>query len=357
MSPFRRGAYWSLYIPRRSGGVVQRATGTTDAAMAKKMGRMVDTLRDTRRWDVLEAIDAKMVTVGEVYDAYAMNGLDALMARARTVDLATLVEPWLASLQRAPRTLQAYRGKVTALVGESLPASTVTEGWVVDTIAALPYTGTTKGMYLAVLTLFLDYAVAHRVLPTNPARNRALVKRPKPNAPRTVWKSAADDLRLVNAAPEPFRSFFALVHGTGAERDAALRMLRRDVDLTAWTVHIPGTKRGSRDRKGVPVDAWARPIVAAHCAGLLPDAPLFAGLRRSVVNNAHVAARTAAKLDGYELRDSRHSFAVRHLLAGVPLWKVSKWLGHTTVKTTAEVYTRFDIEAAQAMLGALASAS
>jgi len=359
MTPFRRGQFYSLYVPRRSGGVVQRATGTSDKKLADRMGRMIDTLADQRRWDVLDAIDAKTITVAQVWDAYATgsNGLDRLIASASAVDLHTFVEPWLASLQRAPRTVAAYRGKITALVRGPLLASTVTEGWVVDTIAALPFSGTTRGMYFAVLTLFLDYAVAHRALPTNPARNRALVKRPKPNPPRMVWKSAADDLRLVTAAPEPFRSYFALVHATGAERDAALAMRRRDIDSKAWTVHIPGTKRGSRDRRGVPVDAWARPILAAYCKGKLPDALLFPGIRRTVLNTAHVEARTAAKLDGYELRDARHSFAVRHLLAGTPLWKVSKWLGHRTVKTTAEVYTRFELDAALEMLGALAKAT
>jgi integrase len=354
VSPFKRGAFWSLYVPRRSGGVVQRATGTTDKKLADRMGRMIETLADQRRWDVLDAIDAKRVTVPEVWDAYAMNGLDTLMARASAVNLAHLVEPWLASLHHTPGTIAGYRTKIEALIPASLLAADVTEGWIVDRITAIPFTGTTKGLYLAVLTLFLDYAVAHRAMPTNPARNKALVKRPRPNPARRVWKSAADDLRLVNAAPEPFRSYFALVHATGAERDAALRMRRRDVDLTAWTVHIPGTKRATRDRRGVPVDSWARPLVSALCAGKLPDALLFPGMRRTVLNYAHRDAREAVGLDGYFLRDARHSFAVRHLLAGVPLWKVSKWLGHNNVKTTAEVYTRFELDEAMEMLGALA---
>jgi integrase len=317
---------------------------------------MIETLADQRRWDVLEAIDAKRVTVPEAWDAYCMNGIDALMQRASAVNLAHLVEPWLASLHHTPRTVSAYRTKIETLIPDVLLASDVSEGWVVDRITAIPHTGTTKGMYLAVLTLFLDYAVAHRAMPTNPARNKALVKRPRPNPPRKTWKSAADDLRLVNAAPEPFRSYFALVHGTGAERDAALMMRRQDVNLTTWTVHIPGTKRLTRDRRGVPVDVWARPFVAALCAGKLPDAPLFPGMRRTLLNYAHRAAREAVQLDGYFLRDARHSFAVRHLLAGTPLWKVSKWLGHSTVKTTAEVYTRFELDEALEMLGALAKA-
>lgn len=356
MSPFRRGKFWSLYVPRQSGGVVQRACGTTDAKLARAMGRMIDTLADQRRWDVLVAIDAKTITVGEAYDAFVMNGLDALLARAQATTLDTYRAQWLATLTQAPRTQAAYRQKIEALVADGMRSSELTAGWITDTIAALPHSPGTKKQYLHVLSLFLDYLVGHRVLASNPVHQRGLVRRPKNNKPRKLWKDAADDLRLVNAAPEPFRSYFALVHGSGAERDAALAMRRRDVDTKTWLLHIPGTKTETRDRTGVPLEAWAQPIVAAHCTGLLPDAPLFPGLDSRSVNRAHQEARTAAKLDGYQLRDARHSYAIRALLRGEPLWKVSKWLGHANMAITAKVYAQFNLDDALEALGRMTPA-
>ncbi|MBX9857400.1 MAG: tyrosine-type recombinase/integrase [Gemmatimonadaceae bacterium] len=348
MSPFRRGEFWSLYVPRRSGGVVQRACGTTDGKLAKAMGRMIDTLADQRRWDVLEAIDAQRVTVGQVYDAYCMNGLEALMLRAGSEAALPRVDAWLDTLPVATRTRIAYEQKVRALVTEGMVATDFTAGWINDRIAQLPQSSGTRGQYLHALSLFLDYLVGHGLLPTNPIHQRGLVRRPKANPPRMVWKREADDLRLVRSAPSPFREYFALVHGSGAERDAALAMTRAHVDLTRWVLHIPGTKTKTRDRKQVPLDAWARPFVAALCKGLLPDAPLFPTLTRGAINHAHRAARDAAKLPGYQLRDARHSFAMRHLIRGEPLWKVSKWLGHSNQMITARVYTQTEIEEALA---------
>jgi integrase len=358
MSPFKRSSgVYALYIPRRSGGVVQRSCGTKDAKLAKAMGRMVRTLHDQRRWDVLEAIDSKRLSVAEAWDAFAMNRLDAAVARAHDVRLADVAARWLDSLAAAPRTVAGYRGKVAAIVPEDLTVAEFTPGWVRDTLSTLDVSSGTKAQYLHVLTSLADYCVAHGHLAANRLRERGLVPRYRTNPPRVVWRTAEDDRRLVDAAPEPYRSYFALVHATGAERDAALAMRRRDVDLDAWTVHIPGTKTRTRDRRGVPVEAWARPILARHVRRVVPGALLFPDLTRDAVNRMHRTAREAVGLDGYQLRDARHSYAVRAILAGTPLWQVSKYLGHANLGITARVYTQFQLEDAMAALDATAGAT
>ena len=342
---FKRGKFWSLYVPRHSGGAVQRSTGTTDATLAKRMGRMIDTLADTRRWDVLGAIDAKTVTVGQVWDAFCVNGLDALLATAaKAAEPLALdyVDRWVRTMQLAPRTVVAYEQKVRALLGDDeLRLSALTGGWLMDRLADLAMTPATVRQYAHAFSKFAQYLKAHRLLTENPVKGIPL---PKGTAKRTMWKSEADDLKLVNAAPEPFRSYFALVHATGAERDAALVMVRSDLDLTAATCHIPGTKNRNRDRKGIPIEPWALPVLAQHVRGLMPDAPLFPTLNRRTVNIEHVAAAAAAKLPGYQLRDARHSYAVRAILRGEQIWKVSKWLGHANIGITASVYANFELE-------------
>lgn len=350
MSPFLRGKFYSLYVPRESGGVVQRACGTTDAQLARKMGRMVDTLADQRRWDVLRALDARSLTLGEAYDAYVMNDLDGLLARkARHSEppVVLFIDAWLKTLHTAPRTRASYEQKVRALVPEGLVPSQLTRGWVADQLGALPHQPATVRQYAHALSLFLQYLADHDRITSNPAVRLRL---PKGKSKRRVWKNADDDLRLVNCAPSPFREYFALVHATGADRDSALAMVRSDLDFATGTCHIPGTKSATRDRRGVPIDAWALPILRKYVQGMLPDAPLFPGLTSRAVNAAHIEARTAAKLPDYQLRDARHSFAVRHILAGTPLWMVSKYLGHANLAITAGVYADFDLEAALAEL-------
>ena len=342
---FKRGKFWSLYVPRSSGGAVQRSTGTTDANLAKRMGRMIDTLADQRRWDVLGAIDAKLVTVGAVWDAFAVNGLDALLAdAAKAAEPLALdyVDRWVRTMKLASRTVVAYEQKVRTLLGdEPLPLSALTGGWLMDRLADLEMTPATVRQYAHAFSKFAQYLKAHRLISENPVKGIPL---PKGTVKRTMWKSDADDLKLVNAAPEPFRSYFALVHATGAERDAALVMVRSDLDLTAATCHIPGTKNANRDRRGIPIEPWALPILAQHVRGMMLDAPLFPTLRAKLVNKEHIAARTAAKLPGYQLRDARHSYAVRAILRGEQIWKVSKWLGHANIGITASVYANFELE-------------
>jgi integrase len=355
LTPFRRGKYWSLYLPRRSGGVVQRSTGTTDAALAKRMARMLDTLADTRRWDVLEAIDAKIVTIGQVWDAFTMGGLDALL-RSATAEAAPkvldYVARWIATYRGAPRTRTGYEQKVRTLLESNPSVTEFSEGWVRDRLATLPHTPATVRQYANALSVFADYLRAHRIVPVNPVDGVPL---PKGTAKRTTWKSNADDRRLIDAAPEPFRSYFALVHATGAERDAALVMTRRDVDLANAVCRIPGTKNKRRNRAGVPIEVWALDVLTAHCAGLLPDAPLFPTITRRQVNVEHIAARTAANLPGYQLRDARHSYTVRAILRGEQLWKVSQWLGHANIGITAAVYTAFELNDAMAELNRTAT--
>ncbi|WP_188130667.1 tyrosine-type recombinase/integrase [Paraburkholderia panacisoli] len=41
-----------------------------------------------------------------------------------------------------------------------------------------------------------------------------------------------------------------------------------------------------------------------------------------------------AKIDGFTLRDLRHSFATRLAQHGVPIERIRKWLGHSSIQQT-----------------------
>ena len=70
------------------------STGTTDKRVADDVEGMVKRFRRQRRWDVLEAIVLKQVTLAKVYDADQAGTLEALMAELRDVDLDPLVSEW-----------------------------------------------------------------------------------------------------------------------------------------------------------------------------------------------------------------------------------------------------------------------
>lgn len=337
---FLRRDRWYLHVPRQSGGFVQRTTGTSNKRVAKRMHMMVRELYDARRWDALGLLASGRCSMGALYDAWTAHAVDAFVGREASPKWATMVDGWLRSLTIGDATRVAYRRQVTAILPADARVTDITSGVLRDAFATLDVTSGTRATYFAAVSSFLHYLVGHDLLAVHPMAEKSKVPRPKKDKPRTMWMTGPEDLRLCLAAPSPLREFFALVHSTGAERNAALAMTRADVDLERWEVHIPGTKTGTRDRYGIPVDVWARPLLAPYVRAVL-HGPLFPTLSRWFVNRGHKAAREAAGLPGYQLRDARHSVAIRwHVLDGVPMYDVAERLGHSNQTMAITVYTR-----------------
>lgn len=337
---FKRRAYWYLHVPTKDGGHVQKSTGTSDKRLAGRMLAMIAELRDRRDWPALTLLATNACSVGALYDAYAHHTLAAFVGREASPKWATLVDGWLRSLDVVPTTRTMYEMQVRALLPEGGRVADITTGALRDALASVDVLPTTRRNYLAAVQSFCNYLVSHDLLAASPAADTIRLPRPKKGKPRTMWATRTDDERLCLAAPSPLREYFALVHSTGAERMAALAMTRADIDLDRWEVHIPGTKAATRDRYGIPVDAWARPLLGPYVRSVLRG-PLFPSLSRDAVNRGHIAARTAAGLAGYQLRDARHSVAIRWLVAdGVPMWEVAERLGHADMSMAVKVYTK-----------------
>jgi integrase len=144
------------------------------------------------------------------------------------------------------------------------------------------------------------------------------------------------------AQPEPFRTLSALMHGTGMEISAALKVKRADVDSLTKKVRAHGTKPHARDRE-VYVAAWAWVYVEKRLRHLTPSAPLFPGLTRWSASDAHRDACKAlgAHFADYRMHGARHSYAVRAIRAGAPLEHVARQLGHADTQMVVKVYGRY----------------
>lgn len=337
---FRRSAVYYLHVPTPDGRHVQRSTGTSNHTLANRMYRMVRELRDARRWDALGLISTGDVTLGIVYDAFAHKRLDAFL-RERSAPLwESLVPSWVAGLDVVPATRTMYEMQVRAVLPAGGRVTSITTGSIRDALGALDVSPATRRNYLAAVQSFCGYLVAHELLDTDPTADPKRLPRPKKGRPRTVWMTRQEDERLCLAAPSPLREYFALVHGTGAERNAALAMTRSDIDLERGECRIPGTKTATRDRRGIPIDAWALAILQPYVRHVV-SGPLFPTLSRWIVNRGHAEARAAVGLTDYQIRDARHSVAIRWLVQDhVPIWEVAERLGHADMTMAVKVYTK-----------------
>lgn len=348
---FKRGPFYYLHVPTSDGRIVQKSTRTSNKTLAGRMHRMVQELKDERNWTALGLITSGALTVGAVYDAYAAKRLPAFLREQASPKWEGLLASWMAAVDLRPATQTMYQMQVRAVLPEGGTVASITTGGIRDALGALNVSPATRRNYLAAVQSFVGYLVAHDLLPDNPTKDAHKLPRPKKGKPRTVWMTRDEDQRLCLAAPSPCREYFALVHGTGAERNAALVMTRADIDLEHGVCRIPGTKTDTRDRRGIPIDAWALAILRPYVKAIV-HGPLFPTLSRWIVNRAHADARKAASLDGYQLRDARHSVAVRWLVQDhVPMWDVAERLGHADMSMAIKVYTKAVLRDAARRLG------
>jgi integrase len=333
---------WYCKMPTRTGWK-SISTGSRDKAQAKAVERMLADLgpQGKRRWDLLEAVAEKRLPLARLWDHYVADTLDAALAELAEVDLDHHVAPWQRWLagQVKPDTCAEYRRQLRTLIpeGRAFPRSKFTGAAASAWVNGLPHGNQTKRNYFRTAQSFVAYLIEVGVLEDSPLRK---LTPPAPVKPRLHWLPTPEVQRVVDAANEPYRSLFAVLYGTGIEVSVGCALRRRDVDLARREIFAAGTKTHCRERT-VRVAEWAWSYVEAVCAGKLPDAPLFPGMSRYMATHAHGAVCKALGLRGYQLRDSRHSWAVRAAKAGTPAEIIARQLGHADPVMVLRVYGRF----------------
>jgi len=304
---------------------------------------MIDDLgpQGRRAWEFLDRVVDQSLSLAELHDAYLRDSLDALKSRLDDVDLEEYVEPWLRILasNRSPDTRDHYRLYVRSLIpqGRRFPRSALTHGKITSWLASREVGKSTKRKYHAALSSFSEYLKAMGVLERNPMRE---VKAPPPAPPRMVYLTQPDVERLIAALPHPHNVLSALLHGTGLEVSVALGLRRKDFDPARREVRARGTKTKARDRHA-KIAEWAWPTVERHIALLHPNAPVFPGMNRWTASDKHRETCKALEIEDYQLKDSRHTYAVRAIRAGAPFEVVAGQLGHVNTNMVVAVYGRF----------------
>lgn len=314
--------------------------GSADRDTAEAIQRMLDELRHQRRWDLLEAIGPRL-KVGRLYDAYQQGTLDALMVEMQDLDLAPKVMDWQRAIATTthPQTASQYLAQVRSLIPEGQPyfRSQATPEAVARWLYGLPVQTSTMRRYFAAAQSFFKYLVRVKLIPASPLRD---LERPKDSKARVMWLPTSEAKRVLDAAYQPYRSFFGLLYGTGIEVSVGCHLRVRDVDVKAREIFAPGTKTHCRERT-VRIAEWAWPYVEPVLADKLPDALLFPGMRRGAASWQHRRVCAVLGFKGYQLRDSRHSWAVRAAKAGTPAEIIARQLGHVDAVMVHRIYGRF----------------
>jgi integrase len=291
------------------------------------------------------------LTVGEWLDEWhrehSLHKRPGTLARDRSA-IRTHIEPALGNVGLAklrPQDVQQFVAKLTDKVGP----------------------GTTHSVY-AVLRSALRDATDLELIPKAPTKG---VKLPSIPATGVVVLRPEELYRLARKLPEPWRPmpYVAAVCGLRSAEIIGLRVGR--LDLIRRQLHVVDTSpqvgpdraepKSSAGRRTVPMPAFLAEMLAAHLAarGLdtsSPDELVFTAKRggRLWAGNFHVEvwgpAREAAGLPTLRFHDLRHSAVPLWVEMGANLLQVSRWLGHSSVKVTADVYGHLFAETNDAVM-------
>jgi integrase len=130
-----------------------------------------------------------------------------------------------------------------------------------------------------------------------------------------------------------------------------VRMKVQDISLSIRNIFIPNSKSG-RSRH-VPISEELAVFLEKQITGKKPEDSALASVIRDYVSRRFTWACSKSGLVDLRFHDLRHTFAARLLTKGVPIYKVSKILGHSSVVVTEQHYGHLSLADLGAAIGCI----
>lgn len=315
------------------------STGTTDKRRAERVKSEV-----LKEWDRGE------------YDPFDLSS-----ERPTSITLAEAAARYLEE-KRPTMTDAAYRDAFSFYemmkrrVGEDRPVDAMTQEEWEAMYLRRELRPASRFSYYARTRVLINYSRKKGYLKHDVLRR---IRRPAAPAKVPIFLSRADAALLLAHLETRRPWLYALCSmalATGMRFSELKNMQWKDIDLAAGFIFVKG--KGGRERY-VPVFPMAESMLLR--INPVQERPIMSSKGRLVLsNNTHRAFRKAVRDLGlderYHFHSLRHTFASWLVQEGVPIYDVSKWLGHTTI-TTTEVYAHLapksGSEKAREVLGGL----
>lgn len=195
---------------------------------------------------------------------------------------------------------------------------------------SLNHLGNTKNKTHIYLKEMLNMAVANNLIKSNPAENTKVTRSESVsgvpltrNEQETLLNHKFDDPKL--------HYVFLFILYTGCRRSEALTF-NHSRDVKDGFIHIKGTKTKQSNRS-VPY--------FKHIQELLQDVP---EIDFSDIKPDRLTKKIKEVFPHHTVKDLRTTFATNCHEKGIAPKVVQKWMGHTTIGTTMNIYTKVQID-------------
>lgn len=332
---------------------IERADGARYQVYSQRNGRKVYVGTYASRREAAEQEEEHRVTQRKIERGELPPEVDL----GRT--LAQAVEAWFRSLEkRGSRSLRPYREFMRAQVLPSLgsvPVARMTKNHVLRwrDECATRYAPTTVNSALGCLSSAFSDFVDRGWVQLNPCRGVKTVE--VPDRAYNWIRTVPEMERLLLACQEDLRDMVAIALGTGLRLDELLHLAWDDVDLRGRLLTIQRGRQGTpkRGMRHVPILDAVLPVLQARAlrrAGSFLVFPTRTGKVRAKpqVTKAYKGALKRAGADlSLRWHDLRHTFASHWVLGGGDIFRLSRMLGHSSVRITQKTYAHLAPEAWQ----------
>jgi len=208
---------------------------------------------------------------------------------------------------------------------------------------------TVKSRY-SVLSLIFKHAILSQYCTSNPCQYVAVPKYLKKEKRQAA--SELDITKIKENALAPFGFFALFLLLTGCRRGEALAITPKDIDFKNKTVHINKTVEWLGNKPNIKnspkTDAGIREIPLADV--LLEELKkrkkqryIFQNDKGELLDNSQVTRgwNNYKKISGINItpHQLRHGYATILFDAGIDIKTAQRWLGHSDIKTTLDIYT------------------
>lgn len=208
---------------------------------------------------------------------------------------------------------------------------------------------TVKARY-SVLSLIFKHAILNQYCSNNPCQHVAVPKHLKKEKRETVTEIDIEKIKENTSAPFGFFALFLLL--TGCRRGEALAITPKDIDFENKMVHINKTVEWIGNKPNIKnspkTDAGIREIPLAdilinELSKRKKQKYIFENHKKELLDNSQVTRgwNEYKKISGVEItpHQLRHGYATILFDAGIDVKTAQRWLGHSDIKTTLDIYT------------------
>jgi integrase len=343
---------------------LQLSTRTRDLKRAEGIVSTLERIRALGRRDIIGLLAERKLAIEDVHDIGQkdLSALDVHIREATDRTLGPLVDEWLIWLAEpstlsprrrlpySPETVDRYRQSWEKLFsslpkGREARPSHLTKGFFAqyrkDRVAA-GRAGATVNRDIDAVSSLLRWA---REIKELNVPHIMIQKESEPEG-RDRWLTS-DEIALVEAAvPEEWWTLFAVLIHTGMRLGEAQSLVWGDFNFrdgvvdVRGKVQLDGTRRtkSKAGRRSVFITNELQQLLQAHAQTVAsrPVDKLFPD-RRAIKRSAYNAWKGTVRRAGIAhvtLHDLRHTFATHLILAGIPIPRVQRLLGHSTPAMT-----------------------